>query len=251
MADVQIKPRRGFTVVTGIKLMLFAQLGIAVFLAAGDLFSLRFNFQMPTQTPTLERPIAPGDQTRRYRPEQAPVTPYTGPDIGPMAERLQFEKFGETLKLNGQIAPGDAKRFVDYIDGLPSKPKMIELFSPGGSVQDALEIGRRIRADEMNTKIVSGAVCLSACPYLLAAGVDRTVDAEGFVGVHQHYFGQNTVLPAFMAVEDIQRGQGEVMGYLEEMGIDPLIMQPALLTPPDEIYILTPEELVQFNVVGA
>lgn len=62
------------------------------------------------------------------------------------------------------------------------------------------------------------------------------------VGVHQHYFGPNTYLPAFLLVSDIQAGQGEVMPYLAEMGIDPMIMVKALITPPDDICILVPEE---------
>jgi hypothetical protein len=51
-----------------------------------------------------------------------------------------------------------------------------------------------------------------------------------------------------MAVEDIQRGQGEVMEYLSDMDIDPLIMRHALLTPPDEIYLLTPDEMQTYNL---
>ena len=86
-------------------------------------------------------------------------------------------------------------------------------------------------------------ICLSACPYILAGGVTRRVEDGAWVGIHQHYFDENTALPAFLAVSDIQRGQGEVMAYLIEMGIDPGLMQPALMTPPDEIYLLLPEEL--------
>lgn len=44
------------------------------------------------------------------------------------------------------------------------------------------------------------------------------------------------------AVEDIQRGQGDVMVYLIGMGIDPALMRHALATPPDGIYLLLPEE---------
>ena len=64
------------------------------------------------------------------------------------------------------------------------------------------------------------------------------------------FFGQSTLLPAFVAVESIQRGQGEVMAYLDEMGIDPLVMQHALITPPDEIYVLLPEELRAYRITG-
>ena len=69
------------------------------------------------------------------------------------------------------------------------------------------------------------------------------------VGVHQHYFDQNVALPAIFAVEDIQRGQAEVMVYLIEMGIDPALMRHALATPPDEIYLLLPEELERYGIV--
>ena len=83
---------------------------------------------------------------------------------------------------------------------------------------------------------------------MLAAGTERHVHKDGFVGVHQHYFGENIALPAFLAVEDIQRGQGAVMAYLDEMGIDPLVMQHALVTPPEEIYVLLPEELETYKL---
>jgi hypothetical protein len=123
------------------------------------------------------------------------------------------------------------------------------LNSPGGSVHDALELGRALRLAGLETEMRDGDICYSACPYLLAAGVKRTIPQEAFVGVHQHYFGESTILPAFAAVEDIQRGQGLVMRYLDQMGIDPLIMQHALITPPNEIYVLLPEELVRYGFI--
>jgi len=69
--------------------------------------------------------------------------------------------------------------------------------------------------------------------------------------VHQHYFGESTILPAGFAVEDIQTGQGRVMAYLDEMGIDPLVMRHALVTPPDEIYVLVPAELRAYGFITA
>ena len=66
------------------------------------------------------------------------------------------------------------------------------------------------------------------------------------MGVHQHYFGENTALPAFLAVEDIQRGQADVMAHLDAMGVDVRVMQHALSTPPEAIYVLLPEELEDY-----
>lgn len=114
-----------------------------------------------------------------------------------------------------------------------------------------MELGRYLRREELNTALREGDICYSACPYLLAAGAARTVPESASVGVHQHYFGESTILPAFVAVEDIQRGQGEVMRYLDDMGIDPMVMQHALVTPPDEIYVLLPEELRRYGFIPA
>lgn len=35
------------------------------------------------------------------------------------------------------------------------------------------------------------------------------------------------------------------------MGIDPRLMQPALMTPPGEIYMLVPDELADYGLVTA
>ena len=51
-------------------------------------------------------------------------------------------------------------------------------------------------------------------------------------------------MPVFLAVEGIQHGQGKTMEYLIEMGIDPGLMLYSLNTPPDEIYLLVEDELL-------
>ncbi|KJZ30044.1 periplasmic protein, partial [Paracoccus sp. S4493] len=98
------------------------------------------------------------------------------------------------------------------------------------------------------TRVGDGAVCLSACPYILAGGATRQVAAGGVVGVHQHYFGQNTILPAFMAVSDLQRAQAGVMDYLVRMGVDLRLMTYALRTPPAEINVLEPELMAELGL---
>jgi len=156
-----------------------------------------------------------------------------------------------TITLTGQIAPGDADRFADFLTTVVPAPVQAFLNSPGGSVQDALAMGRQLRKLGIDTQMTASDICLSACPYLLAAGTARTVEDGALVGVHQHYFGENTALPAFIAVDDIQRGQGEVMEYLSEMDIDPLIMRHALVTPPNEIYLLTADEMQTYRLTTA
>ena len=69
-------------------------------------------------------------------------------------------------------------------------------------------------------------------------GIKRTAYAGSAIGMHQHYYEEPVIMPAFWAVENIQLGQGLTMQYLIEMGVEPELMIYSLNTPPDEIYIL-------------
>jgi len=249
MSDTAAPPRR-LTTKKAITWMLVVQLTIAAFLMGRDIITALPSLAFPSNQPQFDTPIAPGDQTRRFRPNDTPLDgnparPFQS--TGDMPSRLLFELADDTLTLTGQIAPGDAGRFSEYLETARDFHR-VRLNSPGGSVSDALDIGRRLRADEANTMMGAADICLSACPYILASGVTRTIHDDAQVGVHQHFFDANVALPAFIAVEDIQRGQGEVMAYLDDMGVDPRLMQHALVTPPDEIYVLLPEQLLEYRM---
>lgn len=233
--------------------VLALQLVMAVLLAGRDLIGALPQIVWPSQQPQLTTPVAPGDQTRRYAPRDMPLPDRPGSPERPyrntsdMPQRLEFQRAGTVLQVTGAIETGDAERFSKALEretGLEA----VRLNSPGGSVRDALEIGRALRDAGLQTVMDASDVCFSACPYMLAAGTERRVHEAAQVGVHQHYFGQSTVLPAFLAVEDIQRGQAEVMGYLDAMGVDTRVMQHAMITPPDEIYVLLREELIDFRL---
>lgn len=230
--------------------VLIFQLALGGLLFWGD---IQQGLRMPDfgpRAPSLSDPIRPGDQTRRYRQDRAPAPGRPMPS-DPLPDRLTLTSLdaGATILLEGTIAGGDASRIAKQIEALSTPPSGVILNSPGGSVADALDLGRTLRRMGLNTALRDGDICYSACPYLLAAGVTRDIPEGGSVGLHQHYFGKNTLLPAFVAVEDIQRGQGEVMLYLDDMGIDPLIMRHALITPPDEIYVLVPSELRGYGFI--
>ncbi|MCA0922247.1 hypothetical protein [Pseudooceanicola nanhaiensis] len=225
--------------------VLAVQLVIAAFLFLGDVGR---DFVLPSRgpaAPEFDRPTRPGDQTRRYDPT-LPAGP--GVETGPMPERLILERIDDdTALLTGKIEPGDGARIAKQIAA--SEAGTILLHSPGGSVRDAMELGRALRQAGKATAMRAGDVCLSACPYIFAAGTERQAEQGARIGLHQHYYGENTLLPAFLAVQDIQRGQGEVMEYLEEMGVDPMLMAPGLATPPQSIYILSREEMARYDLV--
>ncbi|WP_375262901.1 hypothetical protein [Palleronia sp.] len=233
------------------------QLLIGVALVAGDISAGLPTWTPQPRAPHLDQPVRPGDQTRRFEPQQLPDVPNRPfPPTTDMPDRLMLldtELDGRNvLRLLGMIAPGDGDRVGALLAErfkAEDAPEALLVHSPGGSVTDALALGRKIRDLRVATEIAPGDVCLSACPYLFAGGIERTVQPDGSLGVHQHYFGENVVQPAFLAVEDIQRGQGLVMGHLAEMGLDPLLVQHALMTPPEAIYIFVTEELERYRIV--
>lgn len=248
MSTVQPKGRT----VRWMSWLLGSQIALAALLVGIDLAPKLPGMLSPGSTaPKLDQPIRPGDQTRLFRPDR---TRTPAPGIGPdMPRRLMAASVtvdGATgLSLRGAIEPGDAERLLPQLRD--ENPAFVTLDSPGGSVSDALALGRAVRDIGAETRLESGTGCYSACPYIFAGGVTRVIADGAQLGVHQHSFGESTILPAFLAVEDIQRGQADVLDHLVEMGIDLQIMGPALATPADEIYVLSSEELSDWNVVTA
>lgn len=241
----------GLSVRTVMLAVLGLQLGIGGLLVLGDMRNSSFalpKFSPPA--PRLSAPIEPGDQRRLFEVQdnRPAVRPARDPGVLPDRLTLSHVADGE-WRLEGAIAEGDADRIIALLDKADPKVEALILQSPGGSVKDALKLGRSIREKALSIRMLSGEYCFSACPYLLAGGETRDISEDASVGVHQHYFGQNTILPAFLAVETIQNGQGQVMAYLEEMGIDLAVMKHALTTPKDEIYVLLPDQLIEYGFV--
>ncbi|WP_298845266.1 hypothetical protein [uncultured Roseobacter sp.] len=247
--------RRGITTRGALTGLLALQILLALLLMGRDLLAALPGMMRSADQPAFDTPVAPGDQRRQYAPRDLPLRPADGPNVqrftssGDMPRRLDFDRQGGVLVLTGQIAEGDAARFAGTLAEQTDGLAVVRLNSPGGSVTDALEIGRALRAQGLGTVAGAGDICLSACPYIFAAGTGRTAHEDAQIGVHQHFFGASSALPAYWAVEVIQRGQADVMRYLDGMGVDTLVMQHAMATPPDEIYVLLPEELAKYRMV--
>ena len=161
---------------------------------------------------------------------------------------FSIKGIGKVLLISGQIEEGDSVRFENYLSDMQTVPDLIALHSPGGMVFEALSIGRTIRDQELSTSVLTGAFCMSSCPYVLAGGVERSVSLNGVVGLHQHYYEQPRYMPVVFAIEEIQAGQGETMEYLIEMGVDSSLMLYSLKTPPDQIYALVESELTETRI---
>lgn len=205
-------------------------------------------------------PVSPGDQRRPYSPATVPAqpdreqrrdSPFALPRTLPTRMAFSVREIaadGVVLLATGQIDAEASGRFLAFVEGMEAPPDFIALHSPGGSVAEALKLGRAIREAGFATMLTPDAACVSACPYVLAGGVRRLVSGSAWVGMHQHYYDQSIILPAFMAVEAIQAGQGDTLLYLDEMGVDPVILAHGLKTPPEDIYLFVEAELLGYNL---
>ena len=170
-----------------------------------------------------------------------------------LPNELQFQKvfidgLDNGILIAGPIGEGDAERFITFLaKNKETKFSFVALHSPGGTVTEALSLGREIRSRKLKTVLSSNAFCFSACPYVMAGGTERIFSSHSLLGVHQHYFTENLYIPVYFAVQTVQEGQASTFKHLKKMGVSTDVMEHILDTPPEEIYIFSTEELLKFN----
>ena len=235
-------------------------------------------------------PPRPGDQIRPYLPKTIPVGPdrgepslpgYDGPvDGNAMADPMRFVRAkGGVVSAVGTIQPGTAAEFQRFLDendpaanatassenpgDAPSPAKggrlrerirKLFLHSPGGSVDDAIEMARLVRERRIATFVPADGYCASACPLLFAGGLTRHAGASAWIGVHQVYAvpttASLTIVPdVARSIADIQETIARCQELLAEMGVDPAVWIKAMQTPADSLYVLTEAELVSYRLV--
>jgi hypothetical protein len=197
------------------------------------------------------------------------------------------------IAADGRIVPGTAEKLRQVIQSLAGRRLPILVNSRGGATVEAMAMGRLIRHNGLSVAVAqttltwcrptgktcddqraaasaAGAVCASACSFVLAGGVRRYVG--GFVGVHESMTlktvtrtlrryeifyrivggrkkeiarrlvseksATNSTVSA--AGDDIERS---VADYFAEMGVGEPALRLTLTTPSSSIHWLTTEEL--------
>lgn len=197
--------------------------------------------------PAVERPDIDPDSPA-YRPTERITTPesvLSGPlelALGP----------GGTLYLIGMITSGSAEKLAAELEMRGDYIEAIALNSPGGSVEDALAMGRMIREAGFATRVETGNLCASSCPLLLASGTTRSADAGALVGVHQIYAApaDTASLAPAQAMSDAQSVTARIVRHLTDMNIDTRLWVHALETPPNRLYYLTAEEMADYGLTS-
>ncbi|MBN9561362.1 MAG: hypothetical protein J0H14_11630 [Alphaproteobacteria bacterium] len=144
------------------------------------------------------------------------------------------------LLLQGRIVKGDAARLTQALRG--EKFSAVLLNSPGGSVLEARDMARAIRALRVPVVVPDRAVCASACFMLFAAGRDRVAEPGAMIGVHSaSVAGGNETMDTLGVTTLMAR---EAAQY----GVPPAITGRMVTTAPGQMAWLTRGELEQMGV---
>jgi hypothetical protein len=196
----------------------------------------------PGMVPSILSPLLPGSDTRLMKLPQ--------PD-GALAQAMTFELAGGgRLMATGTITPGSAQAFAAEIDRRGDYVKTVVFNSPGGSVMDALAIGRLIRARKFATEVEAGKYCASSCPLMFAGGIERRAGDRATIGVHQiAAIRSATNGPPRDEMSIAQNISARCQRYLGEMGVDLQVWMHAMETPHDKLFVFKPDELKSLALV--
>ena len=144
-----------------------------------------------------------------------------------------------TIRISGEIAEDDFDKFSAIAAHYPKA--QVDLSGPGGSIEDALQIGEMIHQKGYTTIVGSGSTCASACGYIWLGGTTRTVAGNGEVGFHAAYLPQTN-----NAVSST--GNALVGAYLARLGFSDMAIIYATKAAPNDIRWLTPTDAVFLEI---
>jgi hypothetical protein len=216
--------------------------GAAVTPAEIELGSPALN--LPSMLPSVLTPWLPGGDRR--------LVPLPEPD-GAMAQPMTFELVsGGRLMATGTITPGISQSFAAEVGKRGDYVKTVVLNSPGGSVADALAMGRLIRERKFATVVEAGKYCASSCPLVFAGGVERRAGDRATIGVHQVAALRSAANgPPRDEMNVAQNISARCQRYLADMGVSLQVWVHAMETPHDRLFVFKPDELKSLNVVTA
>ena len=171
----------------------------------------------------------------------------------------------------GIVTADTLNDFDEFARGRQLGGATIALDSSGGSVNDAIALGRRWRKLGVATtvgahistdpqsgdggSVVSGAYCESMCVFLLLSGKSRYVPDGAHVRVHQIWMGDRAddARAASYSARDlmiVERDIGRLAKYTFDMGGTGDLLSLSLNVPPwEDLHELSPVELRLTNLI--
>jgi hypothetical protein len=199
---------------------------------------------LPSLVPSILAPLLPGGDKR--------LVPLPQPE-GALAKPMTFDLVsGGRLMAIGTITPGISQSFAAEVDRHGDYIKTVVLHSPGGSVSDALAMGRLIRDRKFATEVEAGKYCASSCPLVFAGGLERRAGDKAVIGVHQVAAIKSVANdPPRDEMSVAQNISARCQRYLSDMGVSLQVWVHAMETPHDRLFVFKPDELKSLNMVTA
>ena len=150
-------------------------------------------------------------------------------------------KDGKTIVLlSGEIIEGDSETLKAAIKASNDAGKLVSgvrLNSPGGNLLEALKLADAVRFAKVATNVGGNATCASACFLVYAAGATKFANYTAQVGVHgaSDKQGEETTASSAATVSMARAAK--------DLGVPAAIIGRMVVTPPNEMVWLTPQDL--------
>jgi hypothetical protein len=188
----------------------------------------------------------------------------------------------EWIAAEGKIDVGAADRFRQLLRKLGDRRPPVYFHSPGGKVNDAMELGRLFRDKKFVVSVghtvplncgsdkqpvnscearkhagqaVEAEIsakdyeCNSSCVYALAGGAVHLVPPWVKLGIHDIGIDPNTSMPRGVSVTMVMRlSHTRLRSYLRTMGIDDALFSAVVATPNESIKLLQRDDIVRFGI---
>ena len=155
------------------------------------------------------------------------------------------------LRYAGKIADDFTalvQRMAQVADELGIDKRVLDIDSSGGMVEDAIRAGDSIAEAHWTIWVREGAVCHSACMFILGAGDVRMI--SGRVGIHRIIRMSSTATTRVELNRELRAVYGRVRDYLERNGVAVAVADLMMAVPNRSLRLLTPEELHEYGLDG-
>lgn len=151
----------------------------------------------------------------------------------------------------GEIKHGDLQKITSAYNNVEFKNNTtLLLHSNGGDVAEAMRIGEYLDKHDISTSVWIGKPfgrmnCFSSCVLILSGGHYKS--PLGRIGIHRPYITDMQIDPK-TSKESLATVKAEISKYLESMGILPQLAEDMFSTPPEEIKILSKDEIQKYRL---
>jgi hypothetical protein len=192
------------------------------------------------------------------------------------------------IAVEGQVDSGAAARFRKFLQRHRGLNLPMYFSSPGGNLDQALAMGGMLRERPVVARVgrtvvqecgfeaqdsdvcvklkqsgrelhgdlwTRGAMCNSACPYLILGATTREISPDALLAVHSPkvvltYRGQipSPEMRAVATERGLERANRMLSGYIPRMGVGGGLLDLAKTVKFESLHVLTREELIRFGI---